>query len=67
MTRELFVVCALRGPVWVDVAEFNDDDSAFLKSDELRTTELDTKVVRRWVGDDHINQDFRGQETRFEG
>ena len=55
MTRELFVVCVLRDSAWIDAAEFYDEDSAFLKSDELRDTEIDAKVVRRWVGDDHVN------------
>lgn len=55
MTREIYIVCALRGLSWVDIAEFDDDDSAFLKSDEIRTTEIYSKVVRRWVGEDHIN------------
>ena len=55
MTRELFVVCVLRDSAWIDAAEFDDDDSAFLKCDELRATELDVRVVRRWVGADHIN------------
>lgn len=56
MTREIYVVCALRDSAWIDVAEFNDDDPAFVLADELRATELDTKVVRRWVGADHVNQ-----------
>lgn len=56
MTREIYVVCALRDSVWVEIVEFDDDDSAFVKSDELRATELDIKIVRRWVGDDHINR-----------
>lgn len=55
MTKEIFVVCALRDLGWVDIAEFNDAASAFLKSDEIRATEIDSKVVRRWVGNDHIN------------
>ena len=55
MTRELFVVCVLRDSAWIDAAEFDDDDSAFIRCDELRATEIDVRVVRRWVGADHVN------------
>ena len=48
MTRELFVVRVLRDAAWVDVAEFDDEDFAFMKYDELRRTEI-VKVVRRCV------------------
>jgi len=48
MTRELFVVRVLRDAAWVDAAEFEDEDFAFMKRDELRSTEI-VKVVRRCV------------------
>lgn len=55
MTKEIFVVCALKGLGWIDIVEFEEEYLAFLKSDELRTSGVGSKVVRRWVGEDHIN------------
>lgn len=55
MTREIFVVCTLSDLGWVDVAELNDEDSAFLMCDEFKKSGVDAKVVRRWVGEDHKN------------
>lgn len=63
MTREIYAVCVLRWPVWIDVAEFDGDDPAFVMADELRATELDTKVVRRWVEKGHINQQKNMNDT----
>lgn len=55
MPREVFVVCALKGLGWVDIAEFDDEDSAFLKSQEISVTGVDKKVVRRLVGENSNN------------
>ena len=49
MPRELFVVCVLRDGAWIDAAEFDDKDFAFMKCDELQSTEI-VKVARRCVG-----------------
>lgn len=55
MTRNIFVVCVFMYSDWVDVAEFDDYQLAFLKLNELTDYEISAKIVRRWVGEDHIN------------
>lgn len=56
MTKEIFVVCALRDSEWIDMVELDSEDLAFQLCDKIKGIAMDAKVVRRWVGKDHINQ-----------
>lgn len=50
MSREMFVVCVQQDSIWVDAAEFDDDDGEFRVCEGLRALGLTAKVVHRWLG-----------------
>lgn len=53
MSQEMFVVCVQKDSVWIDAAEFDDDDGefrAFRVCEGLRALGRQAKVVHRWLG-----------------